>query len=101
MKDNVLIYIAVMAVTTYFIRMLPFTVFSKKIKNIFFKSFLTYVPYAVIAAMTIPSILNSTNSIWSAAAGLATAVILAFLEKNLIVVAISSCIAVFVVELFL
>ena len=61
-----LAYIAVMAGVTYLIRMLPLTVFQKKIKNRFIRSFLYYIPYAVLGAMTFPAILYSTGSVYSA-----------------------------------
>lgn len=91
-------YIAAMAITTYLIRMLPLTFFRKPIKSRFFRSFLHYVPYACLTAMTFPSILSSTTSIISGAAALAAAIFLAYRGKSLIVVALASSAAVFVVE---
>ena len=101
MNGNFFIYLAVMALTTYLVRAVPFVAFTKSIKNRFFKSFLQYVPYAVLSAMTIPAILYATKSIWSGAAGLLTAVLLSLKGKSLIVVAFFSCLAVFIAELFL
>lgn len=98
MSGNFIIYLAVMALTTYAIRALPFAVIKKKIKSRFLKSFLAYVPYAVLAAMTFPAILYSTNSIWSAAAGLLVAIVLSIFEKDLMIVALFSCIGVYLVE---
>lgn len=95
---NIYMYIAAMALTTYLIRMLPLTVFRKPIKSRFFRSFLHYVPYACLTAMTFPSILTSTNALLSGAAALAVAVFLAYRGKSLIVVALSSSAAVFLVE---
>ena len=37
---SIVIYIAVMAVVTYLIRMLPLTIFRKKIRSPFLRSFL-------------------------------------------------------------
>lgn len=91
-------YIAAMAITTYLIRMLPLTFFRKPIKSRFFRSFLHYVPYACLTAMTFPSILSSTTSIVSGSAALAAAIFLAYRGKSLIVVALASSAAVFVVE---
>ena len=91
----------VMAGITYLVRMLPFVLFRKKIKNNFLKSFFYYIPYAVLAAMTLPAILYSTSSIPSAAAGLAIAILLAFFERGLLTVAVGSCLAAFIVQLFL
>lgn len=95
------IYIAVMAGVTYLIRMLPIVIFRKKIQNKFIKSFLYYIPYAVLAAMTFPAIFSSTGSVWSAVAGLVVALVLAFFEKGLVTVALSSCAMVFIIELFM
>ena len=68
-------YIFTMALTTYLIRMLPLTLFRKPIKSRFLKSFLHYVPYACLTAMTFPAILTSTESILSGAAALLVAVL--------------------------
>ena len=91
-------YIAVMAGVTYLIRMLPLTLVQKKIHNRFLRSFLYYVPYACLTAMTFPAILSSTASVVSAAVGLAAAIVLAFLGKGLLVVAVWACAAVFIAE---
>lgn len=95
---TLLSYIAVMAAVTYLIRMLPLVLFKRKITNCTVRSFLYYVPYAVLGAMTFPAILSSTSSLWSAVAGLAVAVALAFFKKGLLTVALSSCAAVFLCE---
>ncbi|MBQ7124074.1 MAG: AzlD domain-containing protein [Oscillospiraceae bacterium] len=87
---SVVIYIAVMAGVTYLIRMIPFTLFRKKIKSPFFKSFLYYIPYAVLSAMTIPAIFYSTGDMTTAAIGTAVAVFLAYLKLPLIVVALAA-----------
>lgn len=95
------VYILVMAVTTYLIRVLPLTVFKKPIQSRFLRSFLHYVPVACLTAMTFPAILTATGSVISGIAGLAAAVILAFFGKSLIVVAVSAGGAVFLTELLL
>ena len=94
-----LTYLLVMAGVTYLIRVLPYIFMRKEVKNKFFNSFLLYVPYTVLAAMTIPAILFATDNIYSAIAGLVVAVIVALFEKGLLTVAISSCVAVLLVEL--
>ena len=93
-----LLYTFVMAAVTYLIRMLPFVVFRKPIKNRFVRSFLYYVPYAVLGAMTFPAILYSTSNLVSAAVGLAVSVILAWFGRGLLTVAVSACVAVYVTE---
>ncbi|HIS68577.1 MAG TPA: AzlD domain-containing protein [Candidatus Gallacutalibacter stercoravium] len=94
----VLISVAIMAVVTYLPRMLPLAIFKKKITNPWVKSFLAYVPYAVLAAMTFPAILYATSSLYSALAGLLVALVLAYYNKSLLVVALASTGVVFVVE---
>ena len=87
---NIYIYILVMAVTTYLIRAIPFTLFRRKIKSPFFRSFFHYIPYAVLTAMTIPAIFYSTNDFISAAAGTLVAALLAWFRQPLIVVALAA-----------
>jgi branched-subunit amino acid transport protein len=94
---NVYLYILTMAVVTYLIRMIPLAVFQKKIQNQFLRSFLYYVPYACLMAMTFPAVLYATGNLISALAGVAVAVVLALREKSLAVVALFSCVAVFLV----
>lgn len=93
--------VAVMALVTYLIRMLPLAAFRKKIKNKFVLDFLYYVPYAVLAAMTIPAVFYSSNSLISAAAGFIVAVVLSFFERGLLLVAVCACGGVFVTELIM
>lgn len=95
---SVYIYILAMAVTTYLIRALPLVFFKKPIKSIFLRSFLHYVPVACLTAMTFPAILYATDHVISGAVGLAVAVALAMKNKSLIMVAASSCVAVFLME---
>ena len=98
---NINLYILTMALTTYLIRVLPMTLFRKPIRSRFVRSFLHYVPYACLTAMTFPAILSSTASVISGAAALLVAVWLAFRGMSLIVVALGSCGAVFLTELLM
>lgn len=98
MKTNIYLYIIVMAGVTYFIRMLPLVLAKKEITNIYIKSFLHYVPYACLAAMTFPAILFSTSDRISALAGFAVAILAAYKEKSLLTVALLACMTVFIVE---
>lgn len=95
---SIYLYVLVMAVTTYLIRALPLTLLKKPIRSRFLRSFLHYVPTACLSAMTFPAILYATDHIISGAAGLLVGVLLAFKKKSLIVVALASCVAVFVLE---
>ena len=93
--------IIIMAVVTYLIRMTPMVVFRKKIENKRIKSFLFYIPYTVLAAMTFPAVFSSTQSQPSAIAGCAVGVLLAFLRKGLLVVAIGAAGTAFLVQILL
>lgn len=79
--------VLLMALVTYIPRMLPVAIFRKKIKSRFVQSFLHYVPYAVLSALTIPYIFDSTGNYATAACGTVVAVVLAYFEKNLVIVA--------------
>ncbi len=95
---NIYIYIFTMAMTTYLIRVLPLTIFRKPIQSRFLRSFLHYVPYACLTAMTFPAILSSTASVLSGGAALMVAIFLAYRGKSLIVVSVASSLAVLVTE---
>jgi len=98
---SIYIYIFAMALTTYLIRVLPLTLFRKPIRSLFVRSFLHYVPYACLTAMTFPAIMTSTQTLVSGIAALVTAVFLAYRGKSLIVVALASSAAVLVTEFVL
>lgn len=98
---SVFIYIATMALVTYLVRMLPFTLFRKEIRSPFFKGLLHYIPYAVLSAMTIPAIFYSTGDMKTSIAGTAVAVVLAYFRLPLIVVALSASAAAFLLGLFI
>ena len=87
---KIFIYVAVMAGVTYLIRMIPFTLFRKKIQSPFFRSLLYYIPYAVLSAMTIPAIFTSTGSVVTSLVGTAVAVVLAYFGKPLSGVALAA-----------
>ena len=94
-------YIFTMALTTYLVRVIPLTVFRKPIKSRFLKSFLHYVPYACLTAMTFPAILTSTATILSGAAALVVAVWLAYWGRSLLTVSLAASAAVMVTEFLL
>ena len=87
---SLIIYILIMAGVTYLVRMVPFTIFRKEIKSTYIKSLLFYLPYAVLSAMTIPAIFYSTGNLTTAIVGTVVAVIVAYFDKPLIVVALSA-----------
>lgn len=98
---NMYLYIAVVALVTYAIRVLPLTLIQKEIKNKVIRSFLYYVPYVTLAAMTFPAIVTATDSIWSGVAALVVGILVAWFSGNLFLVAISACSVVFLVELLI
>lgn len=95
---KVYLYIIVMAVTTYLIRVLPLTLFRKKIKSRFINSFLYYIPCTCLSVMTFPAILSEEASVISNICGLVASFFLSYYGKSLITVAVSSVITVFAVE---
>ncbi len=101
MKPNVYLYILVMAVVTYAIRLLPLTLIRKQINNTFIKSFLYYVPYVTLAVMTFPAIIDATQIPAAGALALIAGIILAWKGASLFQVSILCCVVVFVVEIFL
>ena len=101
MNAKIYLYIGIMALVPYLIRVLPLTLIRKEIKNRTIRSFLYYVPYVTLAVMTFPAILSATGSIYSAWAALIVGVLLAFKGRSLFQVAVFSCIVVFVLELFI
>ncbi len=101
--DNIqfFIYLAIMALSTYLIRAIPFALSRRKIENTFVKSFLCYIPYAVLAAMTVPAVFFSTKNPISAIVGVIVAVILALFKRGLLTVAVAACAGVFATEIVL
>ena len=92
MSKNVYIYILIMAVVTYAIRALPLTLIRGKIKNRFIQSFLYYIPYVTLSVMTFPAIMYATRLV---------GIIAAWRGANLFKVAVSCCVVVIALELFL
>lgn len=92
------IYLIIMAGVTYLIRAIPFVLCRGEVTNRFVRSFLEYVPYAVLGAMTFPAIFYSTDGLAASAAGTVVALVLAFWNKGLLTVAVGACIASFLVQ---
>ena len=99
--DNKLffIYLLIIAGSTYLIRAVPFNLIKKKITNKYINSFLHYIPYTVLSAMTFPVSLYATGHIITAAAGLLVSLLLSLKKFSLTVVAMSACIVAFICEL--
>lgn len=95
MSESMYIWVGIMimALSTYAVRVIPLMLFRKKISNPFIQSFLFYVPYAVLSAMTFPAIFYSTDSMVSALAGTAAALVSAYFDKSLLFVAVAAALA--------
>ncbi len=100
-NEQFFIYLMIVVVSTYLIRVIPFSLIKKKITNKYINSFLYYIPYTVLAAMIFPAALYATGSIFSAIGGLVVALFLAIKEKSLIIVAIATSLTALVIELFM
>lgn len=98
---NKWIYIFIMFVVTYMIRVLPLTLIRKKIKNTFIRSFLYYVPYVTLSVMTFPAILNATISKSAALISFIVGIIAAWFGANLFKVALLCCSLVLIIEYFI
>ena len=101
MRHNIWIYIAVMGLVSYLIRVLPMTLIRKPIKSRFVKSFLYYVPYVTLAVMTFPAVLEATQSPYAGAAALIAGILAAWVGLDLFKTALSCCFVVLILELFL
>lgn len=101
MKPGIYAYILTMFAVSFAIRVLPLTLIKKPITNEFIKSFLYYVPYATLAAMTFPTILYATQSPISGAAALIVGLATAWFGFDLFKVAVSCCGVVLLVEMFI
>lgn len=97
MSGNFIIYLAVMFAVTYLIRVLPLTLIRGRIKNRYIRSFLAYIPYTVLGAMTFPAVFYAVDNFAAAAAGAAAALVAAFLRRGLCTVAACASAAVYVV----
>ncbi len=93
--NRAFIAVLLMALVTYIPRVIPVSLFRKEIKSIYIKSFLKYVPYAVLGALTFPEIFYSTGNIYPAIAGTLIALYLAYKEKSLVIVALAAILTVY------
>ncbi len=101
MSLRTVIYMIVMIVVTYMCKALPLTLIRKQIKNNFIKSFLYYVPYVTLSVMTVPAMINATDSPVAGLLSLIIGIILAWITQNLFIVASACAVIVFIAEFFL
>lgn len=99
--EGYLIALLIMAGVTYLIRLLPILFVRKRINNTFVRSFLHYVPFVVLATIAFPAIMFSTGNFISGLIATLTCVILAYLNKGLIIVSVGGVSAALIVELIL
>lgn len=99
--NNLALNLIIMAGVTYLIRMIPLSLVRKKIKSTFIKSFLFYIPYAVLSAMTFPAVFSATGSYTSSIIATVVAIVLSYFEKGLLTVALASCAVAYLVEFIL
>lgn len=97
MNTYLLTCVLVMVIFTYLPRMLPLTFFRKEVTSPFIRSLLYYVPYAVLAAMTFPSIFYSTGNVYSSLVGCVVAIYFAYKDKGLVFVAVAAMISAYLV----
>ena len=101
MSGNVYVYIAVMSLVSFGVRVLPLTLIRKQIQNPFLRSFLYYVPYVTLAVMTFPAIVEATQSPIAGALALVVGIGLAWAGAGLFPVSVACCLVVLVAEFFL
>jgi branched-subunit amino acid transport protein len=92
------IMLAVMALTTYAIRVTPMAIFHRKLENRWFKDFMFYIPFCVLAAMTFPDVIYSTKSLTSGIVATVVALIMSWRKRDLLTVAIGAVAAAVLVE---
>ena len=98
---SIYLMILAMALVTYLIRALPILLLRRQIRSPFIRSFLYYVPYVTLSVMIFPDVLTSTGLLWSALAGFGTMLALSFMKENMFLVALASCLVVFLTETFM
>ena len=99
MNNNIYFSLLIMCATVYMIRLLPLLFLRKPITNRFIRSFLFYVPYVTLAVMTFPAIVTATDKVWAGAAALIVGLIVAWVNGDLFIVAVSCCATVFLAGL--
>ncbi|MBR5084449.1 MAG: AzlD domain-containing protein [Prevotella sp.] len=88
---EIIICILLAIVTTNLIRVLPMTFIKGRIRNVYLRSFLYYVPYVTLAVMTFPAIVETTLSPLSGIVALVVGIFAAWRGAGLFPVAIICC----------
>ena len=100
MTHSIWLYIAIMSLVSYLIRVLPVTLIRRQIRNRFIRSVLYYLPYVTLSVMTVPAIFSISENPLCGIAALIVAVAIAWLSGNLLLSATGACAAVFLISLF-
>lgn len=98
MKNNIYVYILVMGVTVFLIRVLPLTLIRKPIRNAFIRNFLYYVPYVTLSVMTFPAIIDVTSNPYAGLVSLLAGIYAAYKEMGLFKVTLICCFTVLILE---
>lgn len=99
--NSLFIYISLMAITVFLIRVLPLTLIQKQIKSRFIRSFLYYVPYITLSVMTFPAMMDSTINPLAGVIALIVGIFFAYKEKGLFKVTVIVCLTVLIIEFIL
>ncbi len=102
LRLDFLLALLVMAVVTYLTRLLPMLFFRREITNKRVRSFLYYVPYVVLAAMTFPTvIISATEHIITGVVLTIVCITLAYFKRGLITVAFGGALSILICELII
>ena len=98
---NIYVYILVMTITVFLVRVLPLTLIRKPIKNKFIRDFLYYVPYVTLSVMTFPAIIDATDNPIAGLISLILGIIAAYKEMGLFKVTVICCVTVLLLEIII
>lgn len=90
MNNEILLILIGMAIVTYVPRMLPLVVFQNMNLPPFWQNVLKNVPYATLGALIIPAVFFIQEDILFGIIGAVTALIVAYIGANAIIVVMSS-----------
>ena len=99
--SRIYLYILIMAVISYLIRVIPFTLIRKPIRSPFIRSFLYYMPYITLSVMTFPAILHVTASPLPGLLALLAGILFAWFDFGLFPVALLTVGIVFFCSFFM
>ena len=97
-QTEIWIAIFVAAGVSLLVRALPLTLIRRPIRNRFIRSFLYYVPYATLAVMTFPAIVEAAQEPIAGVTALVVGIVLSWLGAGLFPVAVCCCLSVFAVQ---